>query len=218
MKRKKQILAWLIAFAMVITLIPADASAKNIKLKNCATKKVMAMGSTFAIQTNQKASKLKFTSSKKKVAAVTAEGVIQAKKKGKAVITITSGKHKKKIKVTVKKAVGYTISKKAGTYEASVQPKVKAKKGYVVYYTTGKKFKSSKMIKTKKSKTFNISKTTTLKLYAVKATKKLSNLNKIKKNDSNYKRKNNSQGPHCRRLCAPLFKCNRRNCPDGQNS
>ncbi len=188
MKGKKQILAWLIAFAMVITLIPADASAKNIKLKNCVAKKVMAVGSTFAIQTNQKASKLKFSSNKKKVAAVTAEGVIKAKKKGDAVITITSGKHKKKIKVTVKKAVGYTISKKAGTYETSVKPKVKAKKGYVVYYATGAKFKASQVIKAKKAKTFTISKTTTLKLYVAKASKKLSTakLNKTKKNYKNY--------------------------------
>lgn len=188
MKRKKQILAWMIAFAMVVAGIPADASAKKIKLKNCVTQKVMAVGSTFAIQTNQKASKLKFTSSKKKVASVTADGVIQAKKKGKAVITITSGKHKKKIKVTVKKPVGYTISKKAGIYEGSVQPKVKAKKGYVVYYTTGAKFKASKKIKAKKSMTFTISETTTLKLYVAKASKKLSTakLNKTKKSYNNY--------------------------------
>lgn len=185
MKRKKKVLAWLITFAMIFTLMPVNASAKKIQLKNCTSKKVMAVGSTFAIKTNQKSAKLKFTSSKKKVAAVTAEGVIQAKKKGNAVITITSGKQKKKIKVTVKKPVGYTISVNAGQYEGSVQPKVKAKKGYVVYYTTGAKFKAAKKIKQKKSKTFTISETTTLKLYVAKAAQKISNLNG-KKQGSNY--------------------------------
>ncbi len=188
MKRKKQILAWVVSFAMVAAMIPADASAKKIKLKNCVTKKVMATGSTFAIKTNQKASKLKFASNKKKVASVTAEGVIQAKKKGKAVITITSGKQKKKIKVTVKKLTGYTISKKAGIYERFVEPTVTAKKGYTVYYTTGAKFKASQKIQAKASKTFSISKTTTLKLYVAKASKKLSTakLNKTKKSYKNY--------------------------------
>ncbi len=188
MKRKKQILAWLISFAMVVAMIPADASAKKIKLKNCVTKKVMAAGSTFAIKTNQKSSKLKFASNKKKVASVTAEGVIQAKKKGKAVITITSGKQKKKIKVTVKKPVGYTISKKAGTYERFVEPIVTAKKGYAVYYTIGAKFKASQKIQAKSSKSFAISTTTTLKLYVAKASKKLSTakLNKTKKSYKNY--------------------------------
>ena len=68
---------------------------------------------------------------------------------------------------------GYTISKKAGTYQGSVKVKVKAKKGYTVYYTTGKKLSKSKKIKAKKSKSFTFKKTTTLRIYAVKASKKM---------------------------------------------
>lgn len=72
-----------------------------------------------------------------------------------------------------KAAKGYTISKKAGTYKGSVKVKVKAKKGFTVYYTTGKKLSKSKKIKAKKSKSFTFKKTTTLRIYAVKASKKM---------------------------------------------
>lgn len=46
---------------------------------------------------------------------------------------------------------GYTISKKAGKYTKSVTVKVKAKKGYTVYYTTGKNLSVKKKIKAKKT-------------------------------------------------------------------
>lgn len=68
---------------------------------------------------------------------------------------------------------GYTISKTSGTYVNRVTVKVKAKKGYTVYYTTGKKLSKNKKIKEKKTKTFTITKTTSLKIYAVKKTKKM---------------------------------------------
>lgn len=68
---------------------------------------------------------------------------------------------------------GYTISKDAGTYSGSVSVKVKAKKGYTVYYTTGKKLSANKKIKAKKSKSFVFKKTTVLKIYTVKASKKM---------------------------------------------
>lgn len=134
----------------------------------------MYVGSVFTIQTNLDTDTLSFSSSKKKVATVSEDGVILAKKKGKATISVTYKNKTKKIKVTVKKAKGYTISKKSGTYTDSVSVKVKAKKGYTIYYTTGKKFKKSKKIAAKKSKTFTIKKDTLLRLYPVKATKKMS--------------------------------------------
>ena len=43
-----------------------------------------------------------YTTSNKKVATVTKNGVIKAKKKGTATITVKSGKVTKKVKVTVK--------------------------------------------------------------------------------------------------------------------
>ena len=48
------------------------------------------------------AEKITYKSSKNSVATVSAGGVITGKKKGSAVITITSGKITKKCKVTVK--------------------------------------------------------------------------------------------------------------------
>ena len=45
---------------------------------------------------------IKFRSSNKKIATVTAKGMVKAKKKGKAVITIRSGKKTAKCKITVK--------------------------------------------------------------------------------------------------------------------
>ena len=80
----------------------------------------------------------------------------------------------------IKKA--YTISKKAGKYNNSVKLKLKAKKGYTVYYSTGKKLSLSKKVTSSKSKTFTFKKTTTLKVYAVKKSKKLTaaKLKKVK--------------------------------------
>lgn len=84
-------------------------------------------------------------------------------------------------KGTVKKTKYYTISKKAGTYTSAIKVKVKVKKGYRVYYKTSGKFKKTKVIKSGKSKTFKIKKTTVLSLCAVKKSKKVTNqkLNKV---------------------------------------
>ncbi len=81
----------------------------------------------------------------------------------------------------VKKTKYYTISKKAGTYTSAIKVKIKAKTGYRVYYKTSGKFKKSKVIKSGKSKTFKIKKTTVLSLCAVKNNKKVTNrkLNKV---------------------------------------
>ena len=78
---------------------------------------------------------------------------------------------------------GYTITKKAGKYTKSVTVKVKAKKGYTVYYTTGKNLSVKKKIKAKKTKSFTFKSTKTLKIYAVKASKKVTKktLKKVKK-------------------------------------
>ena len=85
-----------------------------------------------------------------------------------------------KSNTVIKKA--YTISKKAGKYNNSVKLKLKTKKGYTVYYSTGKKLSLSKKVTSSKSKTFTFKKTTTLKVYAVKKSKKLTaaKLKKIK--------------------------------------
>ena len=162
----------LLAFALIVAAVPQNVSAREIKVKNYTGKvKNMAVGSTFQIQTNLSASSLKFTSSKKSVATVSSKGLITAKKKGKATITIRRGKKKRKLKITVKKPVGYTISKRAGTYSGAVTTTVKAKKGYTVYYATSNQFAKKNKIKAKSSKTFVFTSTETLKLYPVKGKK-----------------------------------------------
>lgn len=89
-----------------------------------------------------------------------------------------------------KKSSGFTISKKAGTYTKKVSVKVKAKKGYTVYYTTGKKLSVSKKIKSKKRKTFTFKKTKTLRIYATKkqmTKKKLKKISTKKMKSYKYK-------------------------------
>lgn len=171
----KRIRRWqsvLLAFALIMTAAPQNVSAREIKVKNYAGQvKNMAVGSTFGIKTNLSASSLKFTSSKKSVATVSSKGLVTAKKKGKATITIRSGKKQRKLEIKVKNPVGYTISKRAGTYSGEVTTTVKVKKGYTVYYTTSDKFTEKNSIKEKSSKTFVFTTTETLKLYPVKGKK-----------------------------------------------
>ncbi len=171
-KRIRRWLSVLLALALIMAMVPQNASAKEIKVKNSVGKtKNMAVGSTFQIKTNLSASSLKFTSSKKSVATVSSKGLITAKKKGKATITIRSGKKKLKLKIIIKKPMGYTISRKAGTYNGTVTTTVKVKKGYTVYYAVSDKFTKTNRIKAKSSKTFVFTSTETLKLYPVKGKK-----------------------------------------------
>ena len=67
----------------------------------------------------------------------------------------------------------YTLSYRAGKYTAPLSVTIKAKKGYKVYYTTGKKLVAKQLIASKKSKTLTFKKTTTLRLYGVAAKTKV---------------------------------------------
>lgn len=64
-------------------------------------------------------------------------------------------------------------AKQAGTYSSQIKIKLKAKKGYKVYYSVNGKFKKKNMVKSKKKKTITISSTKTLQVYAVKSSKKV---------------------------------------------
>ena len=66
---------------------------------------------------------------------------------------------------------GYSISMGSGTYSTDIQTRIKAKKGYKVYYTTANTFSTKKVIKSGKTKTINVKKNTTLKVIAVKKSK-----------------------------------------------
>lgn len=96
---------------------------------------------------------------------------------GGAVTPTASAKSTKVVKK------GYTISKKVGKYSGSVKVKVKAKKGYIVYYTTTGKLTKSHRIKASKAKTFTFKQTKTLRIYVVKASQKMTakKLRKVKK-------------------------------------
>ena len=89
-----------------------NVATKSLKVVDAATgKKVSSKVSLKRKQTLKLAAtvspitskeKVKYSSSNKKVVSVSAKGVIKAKKKGKATITVKSGKKTYKIKVTVK--------------------------------------------------------------------------------------------------------------------
>ena len=89
-----------------------NVATKSLKVVNVSTgKKVSSKVSLKCKQTLKLATtvspitskeKVKYSSSNKKVASVSSKGVIKAKKKGKATITVKTGKKTYKIKVTVK--------------------------------------------------------------------------------------------------------------------
>ena len=83
-----------------------SAKVKTTKLTGLKTKLTLKKGKSLTLKpvvapiTSQE--KVTYTTSNKKVATVTKNGVIKAKKKGTATITVKSGKVTKKVKVTVK--------------------------------------------------------------------------------------------------------------------
>lgn len=83
-----------------------SAKVKTTKITGLKTKLTLKKGKSLTLKpvispiTSQE--KVTYTTSNKKVATVTKKGVIKAKKKGTATITVKSGKVTKKVKVTVK--------------------------------------------------------------------------------------------------------------------
>lgn len=108
-KRRKQIkqsiavLVSLSLFSVGMLLPVSHASAAKIKLNK--TKLKLVAGKSYKLKLSKKKGKIKWTSSKKKIASVNAKGVVKAKKAGKATITATMKGKKYKCKVTVKKAI-----------------------------------------------------------------------------------------------------------------
>ena len=81
----------------VVNVSTGKKVSSKVSLKRKQTLKLVATVSPITSK-----EKVKYSSSNKKVASVSAKGVIKAKKKGKATITVKSGKKTYKIKVTVK--------------------------------------------------------------------------------------------------------------------
>ena len=82
------------------TVAPAKGITATAKASTIYTKGKTS--TTITVVKNDVTGKVKFTSSNKKVATVTAKGVVKGKKKGTATITVTSNGVSKKFKVKVK--------------------------------------------------------------------------------------------------------------------
>lgn len=115
MKAKKALFLFGVALMAVMLMVTPQASAKkkavlkkkNIKIEAGQKKKI-------AIKNKAKNKKYLFSSNKKKIASVTAKGVVKAKKKGKAVITVKEKNKKgsKKVRVVGKVKVKVTAVNK----------------------------------------------------------------------------------------------------------
>lgn len=90
-----------------IKIVVSKKAKKNKTLKISPTKKTLKKGKSLTIKikklTKKTTDKITYKSSKKSVATVDAYGVVKAKKKGKATITVKCGKKSAKLKLTVKK-------------------------------------------------------------------------------------------------------------------
>ena len=90
----------------VINVTVQKTAVKTTKITGIASKATLKKGKKLTlkpvISPITSLQKVTYTTSNKKVATVTAKGVITAKKKGTATITVKSGSKSKKIKIKVK--------------------------------------------------------------------------------------------------------------------
>lgn len=103
MAKLKKSLVILLTFIMFLTLMPIQTKAAQ-KVKLNKSKLSLKVGKSFTLKLkNVKSKKVKWSSSKKKIATVSKKGKIVAKKKGTCKITAKYKKKKYVCKVTVKK-------------------------------------------------------------------------------------------------------------------
>lgn len=113
MKRKLKtlglvLLAFTLTTAVGVSVNTETASAakkvnaKKLKLKKKKLSMKVGDKKTLKVTVKPKKATLKWKSNKKKIATVSKKGVVKAKKKGTATITVTSGKKKATCKITVK--------------------------------------------------------------------------------------------------------------------
>ena len=141
----KKVLAYLLAFAMILTGsglsavisgVTADAASKKVTLKLSKSKLSMKAGSSKTLKITKKNVKKiksqKWTSSKKSVATVSKKGKVTAKKAGKTTIKCTVKYIAKGAKKTKSKTLKCTVTvtkktsaTKAPTTQATVQPTAK---------------------------------------------------------------------------------------------
>ena len=90
MKQMKKLLAFVLAFAMIITIYqPSAAYAATKKIRLNAKTMTLQVGQkkTLKVKNAGKKAKLKWSSNKKSVATVSKKGVVKAVKAGNAVVT-----------------------------------------------------------------------------------------------------------------------------------
>lgn len=152
-----------IAFVMVATtaFIPVlsndgvYAAAKKTKLSK--KKATVVIGTTLELQVKNTKKKVKWSSSKKKIATVNKKGVVKAKKAGKTTITAKVGKKKYKCKVTVPKPNG------------TMKNPFIAKDGVTILNDNGKENYTFKVVSTMKNQAA-IDKLAALGLWDIKTT------------------------------------------------
>lgn len=115
-------LAWVLAFMMMLSILPATQVNAATKPKLSKTKITMTVGQSKKLKvkgiSKKRAKRIKWKSSKKKVVTVTKTGKIKARKTGKATITAKVGKKKLKCKVTVKKRSKKSTKKKESNFSS----------------------------------------------------------------------------------------------------
>lgn len=116
MQKSCRIYVVMLIFALVLSVVPAigvSAKTKSGKITINKTKLTMVVKDKYTLKVTGTSKKIKWSSSKRSVVAVTGKGRITAKKAGKAVITAKVNGKKYRCKVTVKKSP--QISKKKVT-------------------------------------------------------------------------------------------------------
>lgn len=112
MKQMKKLLAFVLAFAMIITIYqPSAAYAATPKTRLNAKTMTLQVGQkkTLKVKNAGKKAKLKWSSNKKSIATVSKKGVVKAVKAGNAVVTCkVTTKNGKTTKLTCKVAVKKT--------------------------------------------------------------------------------------------------------------
>lgn len=102
-KELKRFAAIIMSFVIALTIMPAAGThaAKKIRLNKSKLTLEVGQKTKLTLKNLKKGTKVKWSSSKKKVASVTKKGKVTAKKAGKAKITAKEGNKKYTCKVTV---------------------------------------------------------------------------------------------------------------------
>lgn len=111
MRQWRRIGCTMAVFALVVSVFGHSVTSEAKKKPTLNKKKAtMYVGDKLTLVV-QNAKKKKWSTSNKKVASVTKKGVVKAKKKGKATITVKADKKKLKCKITVKARTVYKTVK-----------------------------------------------------------------------------------------------------------